>query len=186
MRLNKKKAQSILDFILAFGALIFLAAGLVRIWVWFGANYAKRQVDFQNTRLASGQASAFGYSSSHFPIDDGLIFYGTPSGSVGKAVPGYNSANPTTGGGSDGAEAVCASARSAAAVMRQNADDMDEQADELDDFISLADDWYDPLYWVALLLGIDISDYESARDQLWEYAPKLRQQADQLEASACG
>jgi len=55
-RINNR-AQSILDFILIFSVLVTFMIGLTRIWMWFNINYAKRNVDYQNGRLAAGKAS---------------------------------------------------------------------------------------------------------------------------------
>lgn len=46
--------QSILDFVLAFIAIAFLSVGIVRIWVWFSANFARRQVNYQQSRFVAG------------------------------------------------------------------------------------------------------------------------------------
>lgn len=63
-----KKSQSIIDFAIALIAVAALAVGIVRIWVWFNANYAKRQVGYQQSRLLA--------AGPNRPIDD----YNAPTG----------------------------------------------------------------------------------------------------------
>ncbi len=60
-----KKSESILDFVFAFIAILVLTIGIVRIWVWFNANYASRQVDYQKGRLVAGQPRTL------FPVQPG-------------------------------------------------------------------------------------------------------------------
>ncbi|MBI4982888.1 MAG: hypothetical protein HZC15_07160 [Candidatus Omnitrophica bacterium] len=52
--MNKRKSQSILDFIFAFVGILILVIGIARIMVWFNANFAAREVAFQKTRLQAG------------------------------------------------------------------------------------------------------------------------------------
>jgi len=54
MLMNKKKSQSILDFIFTFVGILILVIGITRIMVWFNANYAARDVAYQQTRLQAG------------------------------------------------------------------------------------------------------------------------------------
>jgi len=56
---KKPRAQGILDFILTFVAILALFIGLVRIAVWFHANYARRQVAFQVGRLYAGNITTY-------------------------------------------------------------------------------------------------------------------------------
>jgi len=82
---KSKVAQAILDFILIFGVLIAFLVGLTRIWIWFNANYARRNVDYQATRLIAGKPynlSAGIYLDRPLAIDDDWIFEGKPSGRV--------------------------------------------------------------------------------------------------------
>lgn len=98
---NKKSAQSILDFVLAFIALAVLVVGIARIWVWFNVNYAKRQLEYQQSRIVAGTPETKqGKTSYQQPIDIGAteleptrryypldlteewVFKGQPSGSV--------------------------------------------------------------------------------------------------------
>jgi hypothetical protein len=53
------RAQSILDYVLAFIIIALLGVSVVRIWGWFNANYAHRQVAFQRSRLLAGNASPY-------------------------------------------------------------------------------------------------------------------------------
>ncbi|MFH0791213.1 MAG: hypothetical protein V2A64_06230 [Candidatus Omnitrophota bacterium] len=46
--------QSIIDFALAFIAIAVLSVGIARIWIWFSANFARRQVNYQQSRIVAG------------------------------------------------------------------------------------------------------------------------------------
>ncbi|MCX5705557.1 MAG: hypothetical protein NTZ92_05845 [Candidatus Omnitrophica bacterium] len=187
---TNNRAQSILDFILIFGILLTFIVGLTRIWVWFNANYAKRNVDYQNTRLAAGQANdshqtALSYSDSVLTIDDDWVFKGKASGRVGTPPQAVYSAIDALGGsGNSGTAAVCSSAQSAATALRTEADGMDGEADNLDDFLSWAGSW--ALEWLFELIGVDIDGMEDARDSLWCNACYLRAKAAEIETAACG
>jgi len=186
---RKNKAQSILDFVMAFGALLVLAIGLVRIWVWFNANYAKLTNDYQNTRLTSGQeGSSATFSPEPLELNDRWVFYGEPSGSAGSFTGGSSSSTATTSGGSSGADTICSNAQAAHDVMDEQADTMRDEADEIDDFVSLMDDWWEyPLrLFFELVMNMDIDDLEDARDELNRYAPIVEQEADEVVAAACG
>jgi hypothetical protein len=190
MNKPKKKAQSILDFILAFGALIFLTAGLVRIWVWFNANFAKSVVDYQNTRLAAGNALANQSAplNSYDPLDltENWVFYGTPSGTVGSSSPGYDEASAVEGGGSNGASDVCNQAHATSNILYNQASDMEDEADEIQDYLDLVDDWWEaPLRWILEAMGMDFDDMEDARDDLRNAANDTRNSANQLVSNAC-
>ncbi|MBI4707608.1 MAG: hypothetical protein HY761_06755 [Candidatus Omnitrophica bacterium] len=52
--MNKKKSQSILDFVFTFVGILILVIGIARVMVWFNANYAARDVIYQKTRLQAG------------------------------------------------------------------------------------------------------------------------------------
>jgi len=188
----RRKGQSILDFILIIGSVLILMVGLIRIWIYFNANIAKRSVDYQNTRLAAGTAtsshfSGVTYTDSPLGIDDNWVFKGIPSGSVGTPLPGSNATiNPVTGGGEDGTSAVCTSAQETAASMNDQADAMEEQAEQLEWIADLDGQWWNPLYWVLLLLGIDPGDYADAVEDLEQGAADTRTSAAELVASACG
>lgn len=106
--MNKKKSQSILDFILAFVAVAALSIGIVRIWIWFNANYAKRQVAFQNSRLIAAiprehydQPIDIGANEtcpdctySPMDLDDEWVFSATArdtvTGAQGSLPPGFS------------------------------------------------------------------------------------------------
>lgn len=86
----------------AFVAVAGLAIGIARIWIWFNANYARRQVAYQKSRFLAGQYS--NTSSYDEPIDTGAtedcpgctyapldlteewVFSGEPSGTVSGVV----------------------------------------------------------------------------------------------------
>ncbi len=188
-----KKAQSLLDFILIFGILVGVTVGFTRIWVWFNANIAKRNVDYQNSRLEAGTATidnsrsnSLVYEDKHLALNDDWIFRGKTSGTVGMPLPVSDGGiTPITAGGNDPLAAVCASAKAAATSLRSQAANMDAQAEKIEDFVDKADDWYDPLFWVFLLLGIDIDSYKSAAASLRSGANNTRTQADSLENQAC-
>ena len=97
--MKRKKSQSILDFILVFAALGMLIIGITRIWVWFHANYAKRQIGYQQGRLIAGQGGQYSATIAkalsiaanktcpdckYEPLDltEEWVFQGKPSGTV--------------------------------------------------------------------------------------------------------
>ena len=186
------KSQAILDFILAFGVLLALLMGLVRIWIWFDANYAKRNVDYQNTRLAAGTANdshktALAYQDQLLKIDDKWVFNGQASGTVGMPPATTTVIDVLSGeGGSDGSEAACNSAKEAATALRTQADNMDAQADSMYDFIKWGDEWWKPLFSVFMALGIKVSEYKDAIKQLRQGATDARTQATEMENGVCG
>ncbi len=51
--------QSIIDFALAFIAIAVLSVGIARIWIWFSANFARRQVNYQQSRIVAGVPSSY-------------------------------------------------------------------------------------------------------------------------------
>lgn len=97
-----KKAQVILGFIFAFIAIIGLTIGLARVWIWFNANYAHREVAYQWSRTTAGQPSNYRNGGTRSYIDIGgedtavdsqnkyrplqlteeWVFQGKPSGQV--------------------------------------------------------------------------------------------------------
>ncbi|MBL7130233.1 MAG: hypothetical protein ISS45_02305 [Candidatus Omnitrophica bacterium] len=68
----KKSGQSILDFVLAFIALGLLAVGIVRIWIWFNASYASRQVAYQRSRTIAGRPTYYDLDNLK-PLDIGAV-----------------------------------------------------------------------------------------------------------------
>jgi hypothetical protein len=190
-RIFQKRSQALLDFVLIFGILIAFMVGLARIWVWFNANFAKRNVDYQNTRLAAGTANdshsgTVDYQDQVLTIDDDWVFRGQASGSVGMPPVSTTPIDVLTGeGGEDGSGLVCASATEAATALRQQAIIMDEQAEEMHDFIKYGDKWYKPLFFIFMALGIDVDDYNDAIDELRAAADEVRTQADTLQNGAC-
>ena len=93
----KNESQAILDFVLAFIAVVLLLLGIVRIWIWFDANYAHRQYAYQRSRLVAATPA----SQTNKPIDlnatescptcgnykpldltEEWVFRGVPSGTV--------------------------------------------------------------------------------------------------------
>lgn len=93
-----KKAQSILDYVLVFIVVSGLLLGIVRIWIWFNANYAKRQVSFQKTRIdVAGPTRPYDMDNSlalvgvgYQPLDltEDWVFKGVPSGKVNPVAGG--------------------------------------------------------------------------------------------------
>ncbi|MCX5701259.1 MAG: hypothetical protein NTZ63_06950 [Candidatus Omnitrophica bacterium] len=128
------KSQALLDFIVVFGILIAFLVGLVHIWIWFNANYAKRNVDYQWTREAAGTANdsihssvAGIYSDKTIPIDDKWVFKGGYSGEKIPLPPGATA----SGGSQDGIDAAaqaCATARASAATLRDQATNYENTA----------------------------------------------------------
>ena len=190
-----KKAQAILDYILVISAVMALAIGLVRVWIYFNANLASSSVAYGTSRVAAGTANdvhfsaAYAdaqYTNKHLDLTEDWVFRGTASGGVGSNISGTLGVPSATSGGSSGADAVCSSAQESAATLREQANDMEDEKEDLEDFRDLIDDWYDPLYWVALILGIDADDLSEAIDEMEEGITQMRAQADSLEAQACG
>jgi len=104
MFINSKRSQSIIDFAVAFIAIAGLIVGITRIWIWFNANYAKRQAAFQTSRyLAAGPDRPYSDTNKK-PVDIGFIpldltedwvFKGTPSGTVsGTMLSGEVTSGP--------------------------------------------------------------------------------------------
>jgi len=189
--LPARKSQALLDFILIFGVLLALLAGFTRVWVWFNANFAKRNVDYQNTRLAAGTAGLnawrLNYTDAPLTIDDDWVFKGKASGSVGMPPSAVTALDILSGeGGSDGSEANCESIKTAAQDLCTQAESMDEQAENIDDFVKWGDDWYDPFYLAFKIIGIDIGAYEDARDSLRKGADDVRDAATEIQNAACG
>jgi len=93
MPINSKKSQSILDFAIAFIAIAGLIVGITRVWIWFNANYAKRQSAFQASRLdAAGPKRPYETEKTpvkigYKPLDltENWVFRGSPSGTVSGA-----------------------------------------------------------------------------------------------------
>jgi hypothetical protein len=84
-----KNAQSVLDFILALMAIGILTVGIIRIWIWSNANFAKHRVEYEATRSAAGRGDHPGCidCGSHeplknLPLNDKLVFQGIPSGTI--------------------------------------------------------------------------------------------------------
>lgn len=185
-----KRSQALLDFVLVFGILLALMAGLVRIWVWFDANFAKRNVDYQNTRLQAGQAASGGginYSDQTLTINDDWVFKSKTSEKVGAAptIP-VTVITALSGDGNSGTALVCTSAQSAATALRTEAKNMKEQADKIDDFVWWGDEWYKPCYLLFKAMNIDIEGMCDARDDLEKNAKLVKQKADEIEKAACG
>ena len=129
-----KKAQSILDYALVFIAVSALILGIVRIWIWFNANYAKRQAAFQQSRLTATNptetlvtsgtwtetVSQMPYDKIDAPVNIGYqpldltedwVFKGIPSGTVSASVDNaIVSAAAITDAGNTACQEQCASA----------------------------------------------------------------------------
>ncbi|MFA5157458.1 MAG: hypothetical protein WC532_08790 [Candidatus Omnitrophota bacterium] len=110
--MRSKKSQSIFDYTLAFIALAALVVGIVRTWVWFNANYAKRQMAYQTSRIVAGGRTWLEDTPTAFdtpyevpydigatqespsriyqplPLNNNWVFGGLASGSTGVAVVG--------------------------------------------------------------------------------------------------
>ena len=56
---NSTRSQVILGFIFAFMVTVLLALGIVRIWTWFNANYAHRELAYQKSRLKAGKPTEY-------------------------------------------------------------------------------------------------------------------------------
>lgn len=67
------KGQSILGFIFAFIAIAALAVGLIRIWIWFSANYAHRQISYQQSRQYAATPGKYTGSYSTLPGSQSYI-----------------------------------------------------------------------------------------------------------------
>jgi len=170
-RINNR-AQSILDFILIFSVLVTFMIGLTRIWMWFNINYAKRNVDYQNGRLAAGKASVgredtLAYKDKLLEINDAWVFRGTPSGEVG--LPPVATETPPLF--DDPTGLLCPDAQKRAADLRELAHISNCQAENL---------------------RIDCDDSDRCRDErskakqrLRAQAAEYKQQADELEMEAC-
>jgi prefoldin subunit 5 len=62
--MHSRRSQSIFDFAIALIAISGLIVGIVRIWIWFNANYAKRQLAYQTGRLyAAGRPRPSSYTA---------------------------------------------------------------------------------------------------------------------------
>jgi len=113
--MNSRKSQSIVDFAIAFIAIAGLLVGIARTWIWFNANYARRQAAFQTSRLISAGRER-PYDTQPKPVNIGAkpgctgegclytplnltedwVFRGTPSGTVsGANLTGGNIEDPT-------------------------------------------------------------------------------------------
>lgn len=189
--INPKRSQALLDFIIIFGILLVFLTGLTRIWIWFNANYAKRNVDYQNTRLAAGTANdvhldTLPYQDATLEINDDWVFKGKPSGTVGMPPAAITVLDIGDGtGGDNSSEIICNSARSAAAALRKQAKNMDDQADQLQKIVDVADKWWKPLWFWFKVLGIDVNDYKKAIKALRKGADDARSSADRIETTAC-
>ncbi|TRZ95615.1 hypothetical protein D4R78_03045 [bacterium] len=102
---GKRQSQAVLDFILVFIGVLALAIGIVRISLWFHANYAKRQIAVESTRLAAGQPGFYddvaykgqtyniaGVGKTYEPIDltEDWVF----KGQVNQTISGLNLIDP--------------------------------------------------------------------------------------------
>lgn len=59
MMRQSRKGQSLLSFIFASIALMLLAVGILRIWTWFNANYGRKAVLYQRSRLMAAQPNTY-------------------------------------------------------------------------------------------------------------------------------
>lgn len=192
-----KKAQAILDYILTISAVMALAIGLVRVWIYFNANLASSSVAYGTSRAAAGKAddtqsgsapyAAEGYTNKRLDLTEDWIFRGQGSGSVGSNTTGtLGVPNYVSSGGSSGADSVCDSAKQGAETLREQANDMEDEKEDLEDFRDMIDDVYDPLYFVAVILGIDADDMSEAIDEMESGITQMRAEATELENEGCG
>jgi hypothetical protein len=66
--MNRRKAQSIFDYAIGFIALAALIVGIVRIWVWFNANYGRRQQAYQGSRIVAAGTKRPGHDPAEANI----------------------------------------------------------------------------------------------------------------------
>ena len=189
-----KKAQSLLDFVLIFGILVGVTVGFTRIWFWFDANLAKRNVDYQNTRLSAGTATvddsrvnSLVYEDKQLALNDDWIFKGKTSETINKSLLSPTGVNdPNTNNGSDTfLSDACTSAQTTASFLNSQAADLDSQAQKLDDVADLGDDWYDPLYIPFIIMGISTDDMHDSATKLRQGASEIRTEASDLVTNAC-
>jgi hypothetical protein len=190
-RCCRKAGQSLLDFVLVFGVLLTLLAGFTRIWVWFNSNFAKRNVDYQNTRLAAGTSNSrarnLNYSDKPLAIDDNWVFRGKASGTVGMPPIATTVIDVVSGeGGDDGTGRVCSSGLSAASGMCTQATTMQSEADDLQEMHDRGDDWTDiPYFYIYWALGIDVDKWEEAANNLYKAAELVREKAVEIANASC-
>lgn len=169
---KSKRSQAILDFILIFGVLIAFLVGLTRIWIWFNANYARRNIDYQATRLIAGKPydlSAGLYFDRPIELDDDWVFGGRSGENIGL-LPSDDEDDD------EPEEDLCATARDSAADLRSQAHDINCQIRVLDEIDCGTLDDSD---------GCE-ADIADARAQLENQALSLFEQANSEERDACG
>ncbi len=165
--INKRdRSQAILDFVLLFGVLLVFLLGLVRIWTWFNATYARRNATYQVERLIVGKANdatAGAYLEVPLRLTDDWVFGGRPSGNI-DWFPDDTGEDPTADN--------CASARESAASMREQAHNINCQIRDLSQINCRHD--------ATCESSIDdgISDLSDQVDELME-------QADTIEMGGC-
>ena len=188
--INKsKRAQSILDFVLIFGILLFLLVWLTRIWIWFNANYAKRNVYYQvGDTLHEGQGGRFyagtpddtkqnreTYTNKTFTLNDDWVFNGrVDSNERVDALPNALEI-PDGPDGGDPQASACANARSSAASMRSQASTLSLQA------ISIGG-----MYCPSKHGASCRARRSQAQGSLRAQAASLTAEANRIEASGCG
>lgn len=187
---KSKKSQSILDFVLVFGILLIFLVGLVRIWVWFNANYAKRNVDYQVGNILDGNvgrlragkpndATAGVYRDKTFTLNDDWIFEGKPKPGerVGLlpllVIPAEKEQDGLDDSESDNSD--CSNARESATNMRNQANFLILQAR----IIGEADCPHHNG-------GSCRAAREQAQVSLREQATTLQDAADNIEMTGCG
>ncbi len=170
-----RQGQMIIGYALCLIALVLLAAGIIRIWIWFGANTASRTVEYQNTRLAAGGGSPSTLDlsgSGDAPIDltKEWVFAGQA-----QSVGSYSGFQLAGGGvGSDGEFHDPSEAY--AAMLEEQAEFLREQAGELRDLASLS--------WENFVMPWTLVPYFRTRRQLRRAARRMEAMADDLDQEA--
>jgi len=183
------KAQSILDFILAFGAITLLAIGLIRIWIWVDSRYASQSTYFQNSRYSAGAYGGYQYSPSTLALNDDWVFRGQASGTTGSLSGSYGTSSEV---GGEGATTPCERATTSANLLREQADDLRDEADKAQNFLDFLCCWDCDLMYlcpnrvIAFVLGIDVDDLEDAIGQMEDSADDMDEQAQSIQDSVCG
>lgn len=65
--LKNKRGQSNLETAVAFIMMVLLLGGVTKVWLWANTAIVKRQVEYNKTRVESGQAEL--EYALHWPLD---------------------------------------------------------------------------------------------------------------------
>lgn len=198
----RKSAQSMLDFALAFIVIVALSVGIVRIWAWFNANYAKAQVDYQNERKTAGQIEHPGQKSAFNPLklDENWAFRSTTTENISGTNTEQSPENaeeecrqecPECGSG-ESFNSNCPCYTKCLCNYRVNpiADGYKEQADQSDNMANQLDDvadglrdsadgcchWWQICWWKGM--GKTCSELKKAARKLEKERDQLHKRAD--------